>query len=89
MFSGAGLSALYSSIFPERVDRLVLMDLINIGPSPVTKQVRKTRNAIKASDRYVMAGSDLDYVAILVLKAVALCYKKHRHSHKIREPNRT
>jgi hypothetical protein len=51
LFSGAGLSALYSSMFAERVDRLVLLDLINIGPAPVNKQVRKTRHAIKASDR--------------------------------------
>ena len=49
IFPGAGLSALYSSIFPDRVDRLVLLDLINIGPSPITKQVRKTRQAIQVS----------------------------------------
>ena len=44
---GAAIAAWYAAIFHEHVDRLALIDLINVGPTPLQKQVKTTRKSLQ------------------------------------------
>ena len=44
---GAGIAIWYSSIFPEDVDRMISMDLVNVEPLTLEKHVKKTGESIK------------------------------------------
>jgi len=44
---GAGLAAMFASIFPQHVERLVLLDLLMVGPTKVSKTARSTAQALK------------------------------------------
>jgi len=43
---GAAVAIWYSSIFPEDVDRLISIDLVNIGPVTLEKHAKKTRESV-------------------------------------------
>ena len=44
---GAAIAAWFASTFHENVARIVLLDLINVGPTPLQKQVKATRKALQ------------------------------------------
>ena len=44
---GAGIAIWYSSIFPEDVDRMISMDLVNVEPLTLEKHVKRTGDSIK------------------------------------------
>lgn len=44
---GAAVGSWFAAIFPEHIDRLVLIDLINIPPSPLQKHVKATRKSLE------------------------------------------
>jgi pimeloyl-ACP methyl ester carboxylesterase len=43
---GAGIGIWYTSIFPESVERLICIDLINVGPLTLEKHVKHTKKSI-------------------------------------------
>jgi len=43
----AAIAAWFAATFPEHVDRLTMIDLINVGPTPLQKQVRTTRKSLE------------------------------------------
>ena len=43
---GAVIAAWFAATFPEHVDRLAIIDLINAGPTPLQKQVKTTRKSL-------------------------------------------
>lgn len=45
---GAGIAVWYTSIFPDEVDRLILIDLINVGPLTLEKHSRHSKKSILA-----------------------------------------
>jgi pimeloyl-ACP methyl ester carboxylesterase len=44
---GAGVASWYAATFPERVERLIMLDLISFGPFPLKKQSRATRKSVQ------------------------------------------
>ena len=46
---GAGVSYLYAATYPERVSRLIMIDLIGFGSLPLKKHSKATRKAIDIS----------------------------------------
>ena len=44
---GAAIASWFAATFPEHVDRLAMIDLINVGPTPLQKQVRTTRKSLE------------------------------------------
>ena len=46
---GAGLSAFFTSVFPERVERLVMLDLVGFAAFPAEKLSAATRKSVEAS----------------------------------------
>jgi hypothetical protein len=46
---GAGVCMYYASVFPERVDRLAVFDIIGLPPVPVKKQHKSLRKSIEQS----------------------------------------
>ena len=44
---GAAIAAWFASTFPEHIDRLAMIDLINVGPTPLQKQVKATRKSLE------------------------------------------
>ena len=46
---GAAIAIWYSSIFNESIDRMVAIDLVNVGPMTLEKHSRNTKKAIKES----------------------------------------
>ena len=43
---GAGLSAFFTSVFPERVERLVMLDLVGFAAFPAEKLSAATRKSV-------------------------------------------
>ena len=43
---GAAVAIWYSSIFPEDVDRLISIDLVNVGPVTLEKHAKKTKESV-------------------------------------------
>ena len=50
---GAGIVAWFSGCFPDRVERLIMMDLIAFGPVPLKKHAKYTRKAIEQTIRII------------------------------------
>ncbi len=44
---GAAIAIWYSSIFEEDVDRLISIDLVNVGPLNLEKHMKQTRKSIQ------------------------------------------
>jgi len=70
---GAAMCAMFASIFPQRVDRLILLDLIQVGPTKVSKTARATAKAleenIKIIDKMASAPEPLNTFEDAVAKA--------------------
>ena len=47
---GAGMCWWFAAAFPDRVSRLIALDLIGFGPVPVHKHVSKTRRSVEMAD---------------------------------------
>ena len=43
---GAGVGAWYSAIFPEDVEKLILLDFVNIGPVTLEKHAKKAKESV-------------------------------------------
>jgi pimeloyl-ACP methyl ester carboxylesterase len=58
---GAGMCGMFASAFPERVDRLIMMDLITFSPLPVKKHARATRKSVQGRNS---PNSNPDFIRI-------------------------
>ena len=43
---GSAVSIWYSAIFPEEVDRIISLDLVNVGPITLEKHVKKSKSSV-------------------------------------------
>ena len=72
---GGGIAIWYSSIFPEDVDRLISMDLVNVEPLTLEKHVKRSGDSIKHGVKVFKQLSNSDKVPTYTyIDAVARAY---------------